>query len=467
MGLWVSKRLAVASKRIFGLLFFLFFGIVKCQETDNILSFWEMVGANMGQRVYGLVDCNNFFVSCEKVFNPNLEGKPVVVLSNNDGCIVARSSEAKALGIPMGTAYFKIRDELDRRGVIAYSSNFALYGDMSKRIMQTLSQFCPDIEVYSIDESFLSLRSIPLEHLAAFGKEIRDTVRRWTGIPVSIGWGPTRTLSKFANHLAKKHASHRGVYSAFSEETDTWMMRYPIEEVWGIGYRWGKKLHAKGIDTVYQLKNADLTTIRKTMGVVGLRVVKELNGDPCITVAPPETRKSLVHSCSFGEPILDYEKLFEALAAHISRGAEKLRLEKCCASMMTIFVMTSRFAKEAYLGSQPIVFRRPSDNTIEMLRLAREGLKRIFQYGYFYKKAGVYFTGIYPRTNVQQSLFEDVGTQQKEKQIMELVDRLNQKIRRNAVQFASSGTRKAYQDRKENVTPRYTTCWKEIPTVKG
>ena len=421
----------------------------------------------MRQRVYGLVDCNNFFVSCERVFNPKLEGKPVVVLSNNDGCIVARSPEAKALGIPMGTAYFKIRKELDRHGVIAFSSNFALYGDMSRRILQTLSGFCPDIELYSIDESFLSFRAFPLDHLEAFGKEIRDTVRRWTGIPVSIGWGPTRTLSKFANRLAKKHAPYQGVFSAFSDETDSWMMRYPIDEIWGIGHRWGKKLHAKGIDTIYQLKTADLTTIRKMMGVVGLRMVKELNGEPCITIAPPETRKSLIHSCSFGEPILDFDKLFEALAAHVSRGAEKLRFEKCCANMMTIFVMTSRFAKEAYLGSQPIVFRRPTDNTIEMLRLAREGLKRIYLYGYFYKKAGVYFSGIYPRARVQQSLFEDLESQQKEQQVVELVDRLNQNIRRNVVQFGSIGTRKAHQDRKENVTPRYTTCWREIPTVRG
>jgi DNA polymerase V len=417
--------------------------------------------------VYGLVDCNNFFVSCEKVFNPKLLGKPVVVLSNNDGCIVARSQEAKALGIPMGTAYFKIREELQRHGVIAYSSNFALYGDMSKRVMQTLSHFCPEIDIYSIDESFLNVRGIPREHLLSFGKNIRDTVYRWTGIPVSIGWGPTRTLAKFGNHIAKKHPVYRGVYSTFSEETDTYMRQYPVEEIWGIGFRWGKKLHLKGIDTVYQLKTAELSFIKKTMGVVGLRIIKDLNGEACVPVAPPETRKSLIHSCSFGEPIIDYEKLFEALAAHISRGAEKLRMEKCCASMMTIFVMTSRFAKEAYLGSQPIVFRRPTDNTIEMLRLAREGLKKIYQFGYFYKKSGVYFTGIYPRTNVQQSLFENVEDNKRDRQILELVDQLNQKIRRNAIQFASSGTRKAYLDRKENVTPRYTTCWKELPIVKG
>lgn len=421
----------------------------------------------MKNKIYALIDCNNFFVSCEKVFNPRLEGKPVVVLSNNDGCIVARSPEAKALGVPMGVAFFKIREEMERYGVIAYSSNFALYGDMSRRVMQIVSQFSPEMEIYSIDECFLEVTGIPFDHLEEYGAEIRKTVKKCTGIPISVGLGATRTLAKFSNHIAKKHAQYQGVHSAFNPSIVGYMKQYPVEEIWGIGYQWGKKLHGKGIDTVYQFMNADTVFIKKTMSVVGLRILKELQGEPCISIAPPQTRKSLVHSGSFGEPILDYEKLFEALAAHICRGAEKLRMEKCCANMMTIFVMTSRFAKEAYLGSQPIVFPTPTDDTIEMLRSARNALKRIYQYGYFYKKAGVYFTGIVPATQVQQYLFENAEEHRKDHRILELMDTINQKIRQNAIQFASIGTRKAHRDRKDHVTPRYTTCWKELPVVKS
>src|SRR6056297_1546321 len=338
---------------------------------------------------YALVDGNNFFVSCERVFNPALESKPVVVLSNNDGCVVARSQEVKNMAIPMGIPFYQVKDKLKSANVQVFSSNFCLYGDMSARVLRTLSVFADEIEPYSIDESFLKIRGMNEKQLESWGSEMAQTVKRWTGIPVSVGIGRTRTLAKFANHIAKKQGCYKGVYNCDDSSLEKWMKDYPVEEVWGIGRRLASKCHRFKIDSVYDLKHVDLHWAKKYLDTVGTRTVMELKGEECILSTIPSKRGSIIRSRSFDPPIGDFESLYRRIGLFVATAAEKLREYRMCTKSFTLFIMSSRFIRDNYYGSVPVLLDRATDNTVEILKIAREGLRKVYREGVLYKKGGV------------------------------------------------------------------------------
>ena len=359
--------------------------------------------------VFALVDCNNFYASCERVFNPMLEGQPIVVLSNNDGCVVARSNEAKALGIGMGVPEFQIRSLLRARHVQVFSSNYTLYGDMSQRVMETLEQFCPDLEVYSIDEAFLSLVGFALRDLIEYGRQIRRTVKQWTGIPVSVGIAETKTLAKIANRIAKRTPDTGGVFDLLAcSDRDALLGRVPVEEVWGIGRNYAHVLIQHGITTAVQLREVDDQWIRTHMGIVGLRLVMELRGVSCLDLEQcPAPKQSLTCSRAFGTLINTLAEMEEAVSVYTSRVAEKLRGERLAATVLTVFLTTNEF-KDGPQYSNTLTLKLPiaTDSTADLIRCALQGIRAIYRDGYHYKKAGVMLTGLVPASQTQADLFD-------------------------------------------------------------
>ncbi len=422
-----------------------------------------------GNSHYALVDCNNFFVSCERVFNPALESKPVIVLSNNDGCVVARSQEVKNMAIPMGIPLFKVKEKLASANVQIFSSNFVLYADMSARVLKVLSNFSGEIEPYSIDESFLKVKGMNDKQLNSWGKEIVHTVKQWTGIPVSVGIGPTRTLAKFSNHVAKKQPQYQGVYNCADCSLDYWMKRYPVEEVWGIGRKLALKCHHAHIDTVYDLKHVDLHWAKKYLDTVGTRTVMELRGEECILTTVPAKRGSVIRSRSFDPPIEEFESLYRRIALFVATAAEKLREYKMCAKAFTIFVMSSRFIRDNYYGSVPVLLDRATDNTVEMLKLSREALSKIYRQGVLYKKGGVVMEKLVPRDAVQIPLNDPVpySFQKRTAKIVYALDDVNKKLGQNVVKLGSYSMINKTTDKKEMISKRFTTHWPDIPVVKA
>ena len=343
-----------------------------------------------------LVDCNSFYVSCETLFNPKLRNKPVVVLSNNDGCIVSRSTEAKLLGIKMGEPYFKAKDIIVKNNVQVFSSNYSLYGDISRRVMRTLKRFNSDIEIYSIDEAFLDLSNFSDDEIEDVGKEIRSTVLQWTGIPTSIGIAKTKTLSKVANHIAKKKES--GVTSLIGiENIDPILEKVEINDVWGVGRQLTKFYHQNGIYNAKQLKNISNTWIKKSSNVLSSRTAMELRGIPCINLEKTVSkRKSCVVSRSFGQRVEKYQELKEAIANYCLNASEKIRSESLIAKSITIFIRTSPFQNKFgyYSNSKTIDFPIATNNSIEIVKTALVALENIFKNGYRYQKAGVLLTGL-------------------------------------------------------------------------
>lgn len=410
-----------------------------------------------------LVDCNNFYVSCERVFDPKLVGRPVIVLSNNDGCAVARSQEAKALGIKMGAPLFKIRDLVAQHQVVVLSSNYALYGDMSRRVMSVLSGFSPGLEVYSIDEAFLDLSGFT--DLAGQGRRIRQRVRQWTGIPVSVGIGPTKTLAKVANHWAKKDGQFQGVCVLDGANRDALLQRLPLEEVWGVAGRLGKRLRVHDIETAWDLAHADPAWVKREFSVMLYRTVLELQGTPCFGLAlEPATQKSLVVSRSFGRPVETASDLREAIAYYMTRAAEKLRQQGLVVEVVTVFALTNRFGPDPYYKAVTRVLSVPSQDTGELIAVAAGTVGELFQAGLKFKKAGVLLSGLHRVTAVQGELWDGVDRERSAK-LMATVDRLNRQMGRGTVGFGAAGMSRPWGMTAGRRTPRYTTLWGELPRV--
>ena len=423
--------------------------------------------------LFALVDVNNFYVSCERVFNRKLETVPIVVLSNNDGCAVARSNEVKALGVKMGEPWFKLKELAKQHGILAFSSNYTLYGDMSNRATEVLRQFSPDIEVYSIDESFLRVETVAQLHggANAMGQSIRQRVKQWTGLPVCVGFGSSKTLAKFANHLAKKQPIFNSVcdLSALtSTELHDWMRKIAVSEVWGVGRRIAARLEPMGIATVYDLMCADVKALRNQFGVVMERTASELRGMSCLEledVAP--SKKQIMASRSFGAMVHSIDELREAVSWHVGRAAEKLRAQDGVAGAVYVFVQTNRFKEheQQYNGSVIVPLADVSDDSTVLTASAVMGLQHIYRDGFAYKKCGVMLMALSVKAQRQETLFDDAAARAKSANAMAVLDKLNARFGRGTVRVASAGVTQRWAMRSENRSPRYTTDWKELPVA--
>jgi DNA polymerase V len=419
--------------------------------------------------MFALVDCNNFYVSCERVFNPGLAGRPVVVLSNNDGCVIARSNEARALGIQMGAPFFQSREFFRKNNVCYFSSNYSLYGDMSGRVMATLEQFSPECEVYSIDEAFLSLAGCA--DPAACGRSIRATVKKHTGLPVSIGIAPTKTLAKAANKIAKKDAALQGVLDlAAARDIDSLLAAVAVEDVWGVGPRYAAMLRRHGIQNACALKNAGDGFIQKNMTITGLRTVHELRGEPCIDLdRAPAPKKAIGSSRSFGVPVEELDELLESVSEYVSRAAEKLRAQRCTAAAVQVYLTTNRFRDEPqYANYLSCTLAAPTAYTPDLIAAAQACLRAIYRRGYRYKKTGVLLSGLAPMHGMQLHLFTGAkGSSAKKNAAMQAVDELNRRYGGSTMQFASSGIDRRWKMLQSYKSPCFTTRWGNIPAVKA
>ncbi len=421
--------------------------------------------------IFALVDCNNFYVSCERVFNPRLVGKPVVVLSNNDGCIIARSNEAKALGIGMGTPYYKCRGLIARHDVQVFSSNYALYGDLSHRVMSTLAALEPEVEIYSIDEAFISLPRGKADDMDKYGRYLIGKIRRHTGVPVSIGIAPTKTLAKIANERAKKDDCCNGFFdlSAFSPaEMDGLLATVAVDDVWGIGRRSAVKLRRLGINNARDFKNQDDRLIRAQMTVTGLRTALELRGISCLSLeSAPPARKSVGTSRSFGQPVKTLRELREAVATYVAVAAAKLRGEQLVAGGMYVYLATNSFNKlPQYAARQMVSLGQASAYTPALTTAALNALGKIFRPGFSYKRAGVVLVDLHSNHRRQRHLFQ-MDRRQRDEKLMLAVDLVNNKWGSNTVQCGAAGFSKDWKNRQLLKSPAYTTSWQALPLVKA
>lgn len=424
--------------------------------------------------LFGLVDVNNFYVSCERAFNPRLANVPVVVLSNNDGCAVARSNEVKALGVKMGAPWFQMKELARQHGIVALSSNYTLYGDMSNRVVSILREFSPDIEVYSIDESFLRVETV--DHLyggaTAMGQAMRRRIGQWTSLPVCAGFGESKTLAKLANHLAKKNLVFDGVcdFTALTDaQRQQWMEKIEVEEVWGVGRRIAVRLQVMGIRSVLDLATADLKLIRRQFGVVMERTASELQGTSCLELDDlADPKQQIMASRSFGEMVYDLAELGEAVAWHIDRAAEKLRDQGSVAGAVYVFIQTNRFrqADAQYNPGVVVPLTDVSDDTRALTTAAMKGLKHIYRPGYSYKKCGVMLMELTTKLQRQETLFDDAAARAKSAKLMVAMDAVNSVWGRGTLRTGAAGMSKAWAMRSENRSPRYTTNWDELPMVK-
>lgn len=422
---------------------------------------------------FALVDVNNFYVSCERLFQPKLAQVPIVVLSNNDGCAVARSNEVKALGVKMGTPWFKMKDLAREHGIHAFSSNYTLYGDLSNRVATILRDFAPDVEVYSIDESFLRIETVA--HLyggvTAMGHLMRERIAQWAGLPVCVGCGPTKTLAKLANHLAKKNPVFNGVcdlHALSRLERLQWMHKIAVGDVWGVGRRIDARLQTMGIHTVLDLRNASPKEIRAQFGVVMERTCNELRGISCLEledIAP--AKQQIMSSRSFGAGVETIAELGEAVASYVSTAAEKLRRQGSVAAAIHVFVQTNRFKENEpqYNAGLVVPLAEASDDTLQLTTAALQGLRAIFKPGYKYKKAGIMLTLLSEKAERQATLFDDVRARSRSTGLMAAMDAINQQFGRNTLRSGVSGTAQRWAMRSDNRSPRYTTRWDELPEV--
>lgn len=424
------------------------------------------------QRDIALFDANNFYVSCQRVFDPKLRNKPVIVLSNNDGCAIARSNEAKALGIPMGAPVFKLKELIEQHGVVTLSSNYALYADMSNRMMSILRSFCPAQEVYSIDESFLDLTDFKRRDLIEYGQQIRKTVLLSIGLPVCGGIGSTKTLAKLANHIAKKRPIYNGVFSFNAigmDETDRILSEVEVRELWGVGKRLALRLQKLGIETVLDLKRADPERMRQLFSVMMEKTIRELNGTVCIEledVAPD--KQQIVSSRSFGQPALTLKELSESVSQYISRAAQKLRNQESYTGSVTVFIHTSRFIdpKDQYANSRTYPVTTATNNTSVLANIALRALKEIYMPGFRYAKAGVMLGAIVSAAGVQEDMF---ATQEKcirSEKRMALLDAVNSKMGKGSLVIGSESLyEKPWAMKQDYMSQRYTTRWDELLSV--
>ena len=422
--------------------------------------------------MFALCDVNSFYASCETVFRPDLRGRPVVVLSNNDGCIIARSAEAKAAGIKMGEPFFKQRELFRRAGVVCFSSNYELYADMSNRVMTTLEAMSPRVEIYSIDEDFCDLTGVRnCRDLTEFGKEIRTTVLKHTHLTVGVGIAQTKTLAKLANHAAKKwHRQTGGVVDLSNVDRQRRLLALvPVEDVWGVGRRISIKLHAMGIKTALDLAEQSTWTIRKHFNVVLERTVRELRGEPCLALeefAP--TKQEIVCSRSFGERIIDYEEMRQAVCSYAARAAEKLRGEHQYCRFISAFVKTSPFAlNELYYGnSASVKLLTPTQDSRDIIHAAVKCLDKIWKEGHRYQKAGVMLGDFFSQGVAQLNLFDDNAPRPGSEKLMAVMDQLNTREGRGTLYFAGQGTRPSWQMKREMLSPRYTTRFSDLLVIR-
>jgi DNA polymerase V len=423
-------------------------------------------------RHIALIDVNNFYVSCERVFNPKLVGKPVVVLSNNDGCAVARSNEVKALGVGMGAPWFKFKDLAKQHGIIALSSNYALYADMSNRVMNILRHFSPDQEVYSIDESFLDLTGFHRRDLVEYGQSMRQRILSWTGLPVCVGIGATKTLAKLANHCAKKRPQLNGVCNfntMTTHDLDQLLSEIEVGEIWGVGRKLAPKLAALGYQSALDLKQASPEALRQQFSVVMEKTIRELNGTVCIEleeISPP--KKQILSSRSFGHPVRDYNSLAESITLYMSRAAEKLRRQQSFAGSAYVYIRTSPFKPDDpfYSNGLTIPLPTPTDDTRQLVNVVLWGLKQIYRPNFNYAKAGVMLSELVPAQGVQTDLFSQMQSTLKSDALMATIDQINRKMGKDAIKLASEGFRKPWKMKQENKSPSYTTRWEGVPVVR-
>lgn len=416
---------------------------------------------------FALVDCDNFYVSCERIFNPKLARRAVVILSNNDGCVISRSAEAKALGIGMGAPLFRVRGLVESNGVEVFSSNYALYADMSRRVMETLSTLASEVEVYSIDEAFVGLRGDGEGDLREMGSAMRERLRKWTGVPVSVGIAPTKTLAKVAARVAKRKLEAGGVFCLEGEEaTREVLAATAVDEVWGIGPSRARLLRSVGVETALDLSRMDERRARRSLSVVGARIVRELRGDSCLPLEScPRPRRSITASRSFGRAVETRDEMCEAAAFFVSKAAERLRREKMAARVLVVFMMTNRFEPETFHESSAVVnLPVPTDLTPELIGYAREAVCRAFGEGQSYRKAGVMLLDLVSARPAQGGLF-DARDRERAGRVMQTVDRINALMGPGTLRFARAGSGGAWQPRAERRSPRYTTCWRELLTL--
>jgi DNA polymerase V len=431
-------------------------------------------------KTFALVDCNNFYASCEKLFRPDLVNTPVVVLSNNDGCVIARSRESKALGIKMGVPYFQVRELVDKHRIVVFSSNYALYADISSRVMSTLEQLAPAVEVYSIDEAFLDLTGV--EHavsLTELGLNIRQTIQDWIGMTVCVGIAPSKTLAKLANHAAKKWQKTAGVVDLTSKERQRKLMALlPVSEVWGVGGKLTKRLNELGIHTALQLADASPKMLRRQFSVVIERTVTELNGESCLALEDVvANKKEIVSSRAFSERITDFPHMQQAVSEYVHRASEKLRSQSSKAKQLTVFIRTSPFSNHSqdpfYSNSATGVLVSPTDDTRDFLHLANELLKKIWKDGYRYAKAGVMLANFYDEGIEQLLLFKDVANcgvneaapvYRANPALMTVLDEINHSGKAK-VFFAAKGLQQDWSMKRQLLSPAYTSKWAEIPKV--
>ena len=423
---------------------------------------------NQHKRAIALIDVNNFYVSCERVFNPKLINKPVVVLSNNDGCAVARSNEVKALGVAMGAPWFKLKDLAKQHGIIALSSNYALYADMSNRVMSILRQFSPDQEVYSIDESFLDLTTFTYQNHVQYGQTMRKRILQWIGLPVCVGIGSTKTLAKLANHCAKKQTIFNGVcdFNAMTAQAlDVLLSQIDVGEIWGVGRKLTPRLQALGINNALSLKQANADRLRRQFSVVMQKTIHELNGIVCIEledIAPP--KKQILSSRSFGVPVRDFNSLAESITLYMSRAAEKLRRQQSFAGSVYVYIRTSPFKPDDpfYSNGMTIALPSPTDDTRQLVSVVLWALKQLYKPHFNYAKAGVMLSDLVPAEGVQTDLFSQMQHTSKTNNLMTTMDSINRKMGKESIKLASEGFKRPWKMRQENKSPSFTTNWKQL-----
>ena len=411
-----------------------------------------------------LIDCNSFYVSCERLFNPKIMNKPVVVLSNNDGCVISRSTEAKKIGIKMGEPYFKVKELVKKNNVNIFSSNYALSGALSRRVMKTLKSFSDKIEIYSIDEAFIDLSHIQEKEIESYGKEIRERILRWTGIPTSVGISNTKTLSKVANHIAKKDKS--GVIY-LKENMDEYLKNFYISDIWGVGKQLSKLYIKNGIDTAYKLKNISNSWVKKSTNVSGAKTVMELRGIPCINLETHETkRKSCCVSRSFGKKVESLEKLEESVTTHCLNAAEKIRHDNQITRSITVHIRTSPFDKNRKYYSNSITIDLPvaTSDSLELVKAAINGLKRIYRYGYFYQKSGITFSKLTESSENEFNLLAPI-MENKSQTLMKAIDFTNAKYGRNAISIAKAGINSSWKMKREHFSKIDTASFDSLPKI--
>lgn len=418
----------------------------------------------------GLIDCNNFYASCERVFNPNLEGKPIGILSNNDGCVIARSNELKPF-VPMAMPAFKIPPHIKKK-ITLLSSNYELYGDMSQRVFSIVQDYIIETELYSIDEAFLHLQH--QQNAVEYCRSLRTIIRRCTGIPISIGIAPTRTLAKIANHIAKQKQEHHGVYclQLDNAEFEKTLKQLPVSEIWGVGRKISAKLINMGIQTAWQLSNCNASHLGKQFSVVLERTILELRGTPCIELEGIDTpKKNIMTSRSFGKSTNNIDDLQEVIRLHASKGAEKLRSQHSLAQAVLVFLKTNRFTEQQsqYHPSIVIPLIYPTNDTRHIIKAAQDGVRRIYKENYFYQKAGVMMLDVVNQAKRQLNFFspiEDEETKTRSNSLMQTLDTINKKMGKNTISFGGTNPNASWNLKRDLLSKRYTTKWDELPIAK-